>query len=453
MSHNIITKKMETLELIKSYKNHIDDSFKKACENKSKISEEILKMEGMSGVKTRHFYNNILNFPNVRYLEIGTWKGSSLCSAMYNNKAEIICIDNWSLFNGPKDEFLINLEKYKGENTVNFIENDCFKVDTTTLGKFNIYMYDGHHSYLSHYHALDYYIKNMDDIFIYIVDDWNYERVQKGTRQSIKDLGLITLYEKIVLMTRDGSHTPMDVAKTSWWNGIGIFLLQKPKYTKKWFSSENFGVLNEYKNKNNVNFLEIGSFEGLSSNYFLNNCLNGNECTMTCIDPWIKYSESTVANIEGYDDIINEETYDRFVYNTLKFNEKIVIKRGFSNEILPTLEENKYDFVYIDGDHSRDAVWLDATQSFGLLKDGGYMVFDDYLWKEGDKSPKDAIDRFLNEYKEKIQIIKKNHQVVIRKGKHQINNQKQNIKKKNMNKNKNKKNNLKKIKNKLMKRK
>ena len=27
---------------------------------------------------------------------------------MYNNKAEIICIDNWSLFNGPKEEFLKN---------------------------------------------------------------------------------------------------------------------------------------------------------------------------------------------------------------------------------------------------------------------------------------------------------------------------------------------------------
>ena len=38
----------------------------------------------MTGIKTRHFYNNILNTDDARYLEIGAWKGSSICSAMYN---------------------------------------------------------------------------------------------------------------------------------------------------------------------------------------------------------------------------------------------------------------------------------------------------------------------------------------------------------------------------------
>lgn len=32
-------------------------------------------MDGMSGIKTRHFYNNLLNYYDARYLEIGTWKG------------------------------------------------------------------------------------------------------------------------------------------------------------------------------------------------------------------------------------------------------------------------------------------------------------------------------------------------------------------------------------------
>lgn len=33
---------------------------------------------------------------DVRYLEIGTWKGSSICSEMSNNKITCTVIDNWS---------------------------------------------------------------------------------------------------------------------------------------------------------------------------------------------------------------------------------------------------------------------------------------------------------------------------------------------------------------------
>jgi hypothetical protein len=35
---------------------------------------------------------------------------------MFRNKAKIICIDNWSEFGGPKNEFLINFNKFKGDN-------------------------------------------------------------------------------------------------------------------------------------------------------------------------------------------------------------------------------------------------------------------------------------------------------------------------------------------------
>jgi hypothetical protein len=108
---------------------------KKACKKNSKITQEILDMDGMSGKMTRHFYNNILNFQDARYLEIGTWKGSSVCSAMYGNNAKVCCIDNWSQFGCPKIEFLMNIEKFKGVNEVSYIEQDCFSVDLSNLPK------------------------------------------------------------------------------------------------------------------------------------------------------------------------------------------------------------------------------------------------------------------------------------------------------------------------------
>jgi len=89
----------------KKYEEIVNKAFENAEINVSKITNDIISIDGMSGTKTRHFYNNLLNFEDARYLEIGTWKGSSVCSAMYKNNAKVVCIDNWSEFNGPKNYF------------------------------------------------------------------------------------------------------------------------------------------------------------------------------------------------------------------------------------------------------------------------------------------------------------------------------------------------------------
>lgn len=210
------------------YISHLDLSFKNADEGVSKISQEIISMEGMTGTKTRHFYNNLLSMKDARYLEIGTWKGSSVCSAMYKNNAIVTCIDNWSGFSGPKEEFLVNFNKYKGENNASFIESDCFKIDISSLStSFNIYLYDGGHTEMEHYNALKYYYNCLDDIFIFIVDDWNWDGVRSGTLRSITDLKLEYLYKKEIRLTTDGSHTPGGICETTWHNGICVFVLKK----------------------------------------------------------------------------------------------------------------------------------------------------------------------------------------------------------------------------------
>jgi hypothetical protein len=209
------------------YVTHIDKSFNDAENSLSKINEEILAMDGMTGNKTRHFYNNIVNMEDARYLEIGTWKGSSVCSAMCGNNATILCIDNWSEFGGPKEEFLTNYNKFKGSNNAKFIEEDCFKVDTSKLGKYNIYMYDGNHTSDSHYKALEHYLNCFDDIFIYIVDDWNWEGVREGTLSAINKLNLTVLYKKELRLTQDNTTTPEPLLRETWWNGIYIAVLKK----------------------------------------------------------------------------------------------------------------------------------------------------------------------------------------------------------------------------------
>jgi len=209
------------------YRTLVRTAFQNAEKGVSKISEEIINMEGMSGTKTRHFYNNLLNTDDARYLEIGTWKGSSVCSAMYKNTAKVLCIDNWSLYGGPKTEFLENFEKFKGNNDASFIEDDCFKVDVSALPKFNIYMYDGDHSYDSQYKALSHYYDCLDETFIFIVDDWNWWMVRDGTFDAIQKLNLKVLYEKEIRLTWNEDHTPQPLASQTWHNGIYVAILQK----------------------------------------------------------------------------------------------------------------------------------------------------------------------------------------------------------------------------------
>lgn len=212
------------------YKTHIELALQNAENNVSKITKEIIELDGMSGTKTRHFYNNLLNMEDARYLEIGTWKGSTVCSAMYQNNAIVVCIDNWSEFcetSLAKKYFLENFEKYKGKNNATYIENDCFNVDISLLPKFNIYMYDGNHSFESHYKALSYFYDCLDNTFIYVVDDWNTEEIRNATYKAIEDLKFIVLYQKSIRLTWDNTHTPVPLAKETWWNGMYVALLQK----------------------------------------------------------------------------------------------------------------------------------------------------------------------------------------------------------------------------------
>jgi len=203
--------------------DHIKSSLNNTNNYISKITDEILKMDGMSGKKTRHFYNNICSMNDARYLEIGTWKGSSICSAMCNNKMTCVAIDDWSGFGGPKTEFLKNFNKFKGKNNATFIEKNCWDIDVTTLGKFNIYMYDGHHSETNHFKALNHYTSCLDDEFIYLVDDWNLLQVREGTLKSIKNSNLEILYQKeIYTKAKGGMGQPYE-----WWNGLSIFVLKK----------------------------------------------------------------------------------------------------------------------------------------------------------------------------------------------------------------------------------
>jgi|688.fasta_scaffold242555_3 hypothetical protein len=208
------------------FKEHLIKAFEDAENNKSKIDDFIINMVGMSGIKTRHFYNNIANFDDCRYLEIGSYKGSTACAALCNNKMKyFVCIDNWSEFGNNKNEFMHNFNNYKGDNNAYYIENDCFKLDKTNFkNKFNVYMYDGSHSDEDQYKAIEYYYNVLDDTFIFIVDDWNSITIRNATLNAINDFKLKIIHKIEVRLNEDDGYTE---DRNGYHNGIFVAVLQK----------------------------------------------------------------------------------------------------------------------------------------------------------------------------------------------------------------------------------
>jgi hypothetical protein len=236
------------------YINHLFTSFNNAEQHKSQLPDFISNrniLNGMSGSKTRHFYNNLASMPNCNYLEIGTWAGSTLCSNLYSNNINATAIDSFEwggfeikqkFFNNVmkcktiNNEININSKNYEinidtdNDKILQVFDSDSFKVNINDLKfTYNLYLYDGDHSYDSHYKALIHYINKLNNIFIFIVDDWNIPRVRDATYRSIKDLNLNILSECEVIYTHDDTHTThnKDFASLNFWNGIYAVVLTK----------------------------------------------------------------------------------------------------------------------------------------------------------------------------------------------------------------------------------
>ena len=206
---------------------HVNSSLFKGNNNDSYLinAPEILKIDGKSGTKFRHFLNNLCSIPNIKYLEVGAYTGSSIISALYNNQTvEGVTFDNWSEYGGPKDTFYKNLSLLKNPK-LKIYESDCFLFDRNNLSGVDIYFYDGSHDMYSQYRGISFFSQCLNKPAIIIVDDWNNQHdknTQKGTKDAISDFGLNVLwYWETVNFVPPNSGDGSD----GWWGGQYIALV------------------------------------------------------------------------------------------------------------------------------------------------------------------------------------------------------------------------------------
>ena len=220
----------EQTELTRAFEKALALGF----ERKSKLRKEIIGMVGMSGQMYRHFINNLIEFiPDARYLEVGSWAGSTMCSAINGNSLRAFAIDNWSEFavDDIAKYFLSNVSgSTNKEVSFNMLTSDFRKVDYSQLGgKFNVYLFDGPHEEQDQYDGVRIAMPAMDNEFILIVDDYNFHRVQLGTQRAIHDERLEILSAYQILTTPDGTHhdPAVSMQNSEWHNGYFMAVLRK----------------------------------------------------------------------------------------------------------------------------------------------------------------------------------------------------------------------------------
>jgi predicted O-methyltransferase YrrM len=153
-------------------------------------------------------------------------------------------------------------------------------------------------------------------------------------------------------------------------------------YTADWFTKSTaefiYYTKQNIKHLSDIHMLEIGSYEGLSSRWLIDNLLSSDGSTLHCVDTWQGSREHT----DPMYDLDN--LYDRFMHNMKDHLDsgKCTHQRGRSSDILPGIiaEGKMFDVIFVDGSHVSSDVMIDAVLSYLLLRPGGILVFDDYVW-------------------------------------------------------------------------
>ena len=197
------------------------------------------------------------------------------------------------------------------------------------------------------------------------------------------------------------------------------------KYKKYWrktsLKQKNIGdlFLKEILNSKPKNILEIGIFQGVTAR---NVCEllyknHNNSFKYIGIDKFDldkKENNEFIPSVHFknplkqfyYRYIVKENPYSlKSVKNLLKkFDKNVFIFKGDSKIVLPKIDLNEIDYVFLDGGHSYDTVKSDLNNCKVVVENNGLVLCDDYDLSYA-PGVKKAIDEFVIKEQYDIKIL------------------------------------------------
>tara|TARA_B110001450_G_scaffold218236_1_gene212571 strand:+ start:325 stop:966 length:642 start_codon:yes stop_codon:yes gene_type:complete len=155
-----------------------------------------------------------------------------------------------------------------------------------------------------------------------------------------------------------------------------------------------YGVFNKVVKENNFkNVAEVGIGYGFHAKYILDGT---NVDKLYLIDPMKWYPNDSFAT-----DVMKYGGFEKLVKNiklNLKpYEDRYTWFRKSSTEVTTTeIPDNSLDAVFIDADHSYSAVKADLHFWWKKVKNGGWVLGDDY--SQTVFGVKRAVDEFVNQY-------------------------------------------------------
>lgn len=120
---------------------------------------------------------------------------------------------------------------------------------------------------------------------------------------------------------------------------------------------------------------ELGTSYGFNLVYFLENLTNIKK--VYAIDPYMPY-------FDGPSGLVPKDVMDKvkelFLINTEPYKDKVVFINKTGDDAVADIPDNSLDYIFIDGDHSYEAVTNDLKNYFSKVKVGGIFSGHDYSW-------------------------------------------------------------------------
>lgn len=191
-------------------------------------------------------------------------------------------------------------------------------------------------------------------------------------------------------------------------------------FTTDWFSQNIpvwLDILKPLAHQPHLSCAEVGSWEGRSACWLLENIVTHPTSRLVCIDTF-QGSGEHYADKTWKESLTDLEQRFRNNIAATGASDRATIIKGESALTLHSLPAGTFDCIYIDGSHIAADVLTDIIQSWLLLKPGGILICDDYHWDLPSNPlhrPKPAIDTFLFLFKEQYEVLHEGYQIIVRK--------------------------------------
>jgi predicted O-methyltransferase YrrM len=194
--------------------------------------------------------------------------------------------------------------------------------------------------------------------------------------------------------------------------------LKQPIFTFNWFAMHEATwrkILSDLFGKENLLCLEIGTFEGRSAKWLLENVVTAPSSKLICVDTFDGSEENHDASVSNFVPI--SELYEVARANLAPYGSRVEVVKKTSVEFAQACQQ-KFDLIYVDGSHEANDVYRDGQFAISAAKSGAIIIFDDYEWgyySDLEKNPKFAIDKLIEENGKSLVVIHRGYQIALRK--------------------------------------